>query len=132
MTSSPSAAQNPSASSTSPQADSQMNRNARQNVSTSEVQQAQQQLKSQGLYNGSIDGVVGPETQTALSQFQRQQGLTVTAQLDQQTMDRLMSGGSTTRPNTDAARAPAPMGTQNPALQNPTTPNQSPGATPYR
>ena len=44
-------------------------------VSQSQIQQAQQQLKSAGLYRGAIDGVVGPETQTALSQFQREQGL---------------------------------------------------------
>jgi multidrug resistance efflux pump len=57
-----------------------------------QIQQAQQQLKSAGLYRGAIDGVMGPETQTALSQFQREEGLPQTAQLDQQTMSRLMSG----------------------------------------
>jgi hypothetical protein len=63
-----------------------------QQTSQAQIQQAQQQLKSAGLYRGAIDGVMGPETQTALSQFQREEGLPQTAQLDQQTMSRLMSG----------------------------------------
>jgi peptidoglycan hydrolase-like protein with peptidoglycan-binding domain len=112
-----------------PQASSQMNQTGSQQITAqSQIQQAQEQLKSKGLYNGSIDGVVGPETQTALSQFQRQNGLPATAQLDQETMDRLMSAGASggataTTPYT------APAGTQNPAtapMQRPTT--SSPGA----
>jgi hypothetical protein len=58
------------------------------------IQEAQQELKAQGLYNGPIDGVAGPETQTAISQFQRKQGLPATAMLDQQTLDLLTSRGS--------------------------------------
>jgi len=53
------------------------------------VAQAQRDLRSQGLYNGPIDGIIGRETRTALSQFQQQNGLPQTAQLDQNTLDRL-------------------------------------------
>jgi len=81
--------------------------------SQSQIQQAQQQLKSQGLYTGSIDGVVGPETQSALSQFQRQNGLPATAQLDEQTMDKLLSG-SPSRTTGSSTYSP-PAGTMNPA-----------------
>jgi peptidoglycan hydrolase-like protein with peptidoglycan-binding domain len=74
----------------SPQASTQMGQpQGAQQVAQPQVQQAQQQLKSAGLYSGAVDGVMGPETQTALSRFQREQGLPQTAQLDQQTLDRL-------------------------------------------
>jgi peptidoglycan hydrolase-like protein with peptidoglycan-binding domain len=36
---------------------------------------AQQQRKYSSLYNGSVDGKMGSETQRALRQFQQQQGL---------------------------------------------------------
>ena len=39
-----------------------------------------------GLYDGSLDGVVGPETKRALHQFQRDNGLDRTATLDALTM----------------------------------------------
>jgi peptidoglycan hydrolase-like protein with peptidoglycan-binding domain len=80
---------------------SQMSSRAGQaNLSQSEIIQAQQELKAQGLYNGQLDGIVGPETQTAVSQFQQQQGLPQTAMLDQQTLDRLMQRGNNAAPNT--------------------------------
>jgi hypothetical protein len=92
-------AQNPQANARTNQMDQ-----GTQQASQSDIQQAQQQLKSAGLYRGAIDGVMGPETQTALSQFQKEQGLPQTAQLDQQTLSRLMNGSNagarqTTAPN---------------------------------
>lgn len=97
---------------TSPQANtSQMNMSPQGSAaalpaSQSQVQQAQEQLKSAGLYRGSVDGVMGPETQTALMKFQREQGLPETAQLDQQTMQRL-GGGSGTGATSPATQRPA-------------------------
>jgi len=88
---------------------------ATQATSQSQIQQAQQQLKSAGLYRGSVDGVMGPETQTALMKFQREQGLPETAQLDQQTVDRLHGGGS--------------AGTTSSTMQRPTTPSTTPNST---
>jgi hypothetical protein len=80
-------------------------------ASQSQIQQAQEQLKSAGLYRGSVDGVMGPETQTALMKFQREQGLPETAQLDQQTTDRLSgsSGGSATSPSATRSGATPSM-----------------------
>ena len=102
---------------TSPQANmNQMNQGAQQQASQPEIQQAQQQLKSQGLYRGSVDGVMGPETQTAVRAFQRQNGLPQSAQLDQQTLDRLSGAGngqSTT--GTQGMTPSSPTGMQNPA-----------------
>jgi peptidoglycan hydrolase-like protein with peptidoglycan-binding domain len=43
-----------------------------------------------GLYNGSLDGVVGPQTKQALLGFQESNGLERTATLDQQTADALI------------------------------------------
>ncbi len=89
------------------------------------IRQAQQQLRSQGLYRGSVDGVLGPETLAAISQFQQRNNLPQTATLDQQTLDRLLSGagarsgsgsGSTappshqTPPSSVPRAAPAPSG----------------------
>src|SRR5207237_1864881 len=64
------------------------------NISQDEVRQAQQQLKAQGLYNGPIDGMAGPEMQRALARYQQQNGLRQTATLDEQTMGRLGGGMS--------------------------------------
>lgn len=117
----------PSSGAQSPQASSQTNQGT-QDVSPSQIQQAQQQLKQQGLYNGAIDGIVGPETQTALARFQKEQGLPQTAQLDQETLGRLMNGpGADATHNAGGANsgttrpmAPQyPAGTQNPATSNP-------------
>jgi peptidoglycan hydrolase-like protein with peptidoglycan-binding domain len=58
------------------------------------VKEAQQQLKSEGLYNGAIDGRVGPQTRTAVRQFQQQNGLKTTAMLDHETLQRLMANHS--------------------------------------
>ena len=106
--------------STGPQANmGQMNQGTQQPASRSEIQQAQQQLKSQGLYRGTADGVMGPETQTALRAFQRQNGLPQSAELDQQTSTRLSGSGAgqstTGMPNGGQSMTPSSStGMQNP------------------
>lgn len=42
-----------------------------------EVRQIQKKLKSLGLYSGSVDGIYGKGTQSAVKAFQKQTGLTV-------------------------------------------------------
>jgi hypothetical protein len=69
-----------------------------QHVSSDQVKEAQNELKQQGLYNGTVDGIVGPQTKSAISQFQKKSGLRQTAQLDQQTLSRLSSGGTSGSP----------------------------------
>lgn len=69
---------------------------------------AQLELRNMGLYKGSLDGIVGPETKRALAQFQKDYGLQQTATLDPQTMDALTGNpgigqGSSTPPNTGAS-----------------------------
>ena len=60
------------------------------NLSKDDVRWAQVELHNVGLYNGSLDGVVGPETKRALLGFQKSNGLERTATLDQQTADALI------------------------------------------
>jgi peptidoglycan hydrolase-like protein with peptidoglycan-binding domain len=60
-------------------------------VSADSVRQAQQDLTAQGLYKGPIDGVIGPETQQALRQYQKDHNLTQTATLDSETLRSLNS-----------------------------------------
>ena len=72
-----------------------------------DFRQAQLELRNMGLYNGSLDGVLGSETKRALQQFQKDNGLDRTATLDQQTMVALFGhigtsqGISSVPPNTN-------------------------------
>ncbi len=79
------------------------------NVSENQIKQVQEHLKTAGLYNGKADGKMGPETKQALQQFQQQQGLQATGQLDQETMAALQSNqgnaGSTASPNGSSPNA---------------------------
>ena len=60
-------------------------------VSETQVKQVQQQLKSAGLYKGTVDGKLGTDTQQAIEQFQQKHGLPATGTLDEQTMAALQS-----------------------------------------
>jgi peptidoglycan hydrolase-like protein with peptidoglycan-binding domain len=60
------------------------------NPSKDDIRWAQVELHMIGLYNGSLDGVVGPETKRALLGFQKSNDLERTATLDQQTADALI------------------------------------------
>ena len=64
--------------------------------SSYKVKQAQQALKHEGLYKGRIDGINGPQTRSAVAQFQKKHGLKQTAELDPKTMQKLekQSGSS--------------------------------------
>jgi peptidoglycan hydrolase-like protein with peptidoglycan-binding domain len=59
------------------------------NLSKDDIRWAQVELHMMGFYNGSLDGVAGPETRQALLGFQKSNGLGRTATLDQQTADTL-------------------------------------------
>jgi len=50
---------------------------------------AQQELKKQGFYTGTVDGQMGSQTGAAIRRFQIAQDLKVTGQLNQPTLDRL-------------------------------------------
>ena len=59
-------------------------------LSKDDIRWAQVELHMIGLYNGSLDGVIGPETKQALLRFQKSNDLQRTATLDQQTADALI------------------------------------------
>ena len=59
-------------------------------LSKDDIRWTQAELHYVGLYNGSLDGVMGPETKRALVGFQKSNGLKQTATLDQQTADALI------------------------------------------
>ena len=52
----------------------------------STARDVQQALERKGYDVGPIDGVMGPRTQSALREFQQQQGLAQSGQIDQQTL----------------------------------------------
>jgi len=54
-----------------------------------DVRWAQVELRDKGLYKGSLDGILGPETKRALGQFQKNNGLGRPASLDAQTWEAL-------------------------------------------
>jgi peptidoglycan hydrolase-like protein with peptidoglycan-binding domain len=56
-----------------------------QSVSPAAVQAVQERLRSAGAYSGAVDGVWGPDSAAALQQFQSNQQLQVTGQLNQAT-----------------------------------------------
>jgi peptidoglycan hydrolase-like protein with peptidoglycan-binding domain len=74
---------------------------------SSTVRNVQQALQSKGYDVGSVDGVMGPKTQSALREFQQQQGLTRSGRIDQQTLSALdvQSSGATGRAGTMGDRA---------------------------
>jgi His-Xaa-Ser repeat protein HxsA len=53
------------------------------------VRQVQQALKEKGFDVGQVDGQMGPETESALRQFQQSKGLPQSGNLDQQTLSQL-------------------------------------------
>ena len=56
------------------------------------VADVQASLQEQGYYQGEVDGLMGPLTQQALADFQRDHGLITTAALDQPTLSSLGLG----------------------------------------
>jgi lipid-binding SYLF domain-containing protein/peptidoglycan hydrolase-like protein with peptidoglycan-binding domain len=58
---------------------------AHKNKNKSEVSKVQTALRDQGFDPGPIDGKMGPQTRSALRQFQRQNNLTASGQIDAET-----------------------------------------------
>lgn len=77
---------------------------------TDDIRWAQVELRNRGLYLGSLDGILGPETRHALNQFQTINGLGRTASLDAQTWEALTgrqatSEGSSTPGHSESSTA---------------------------
>ena len=56
---------------------------------TDQIRSAQQALQGTGMNPGPIDGVLGPRTQQAVRDYQKQQNLPQTGQLDTATLQKL-------------------------------------------
>lgn len=56
------------------------------------VKHAQEILHAKGFYKGSIDGVLGPRTRTAIREYQRAEKLPVTGHLDAKTASKMGVG----------------------------------------
>jgi len=115
----------PLASETSPSSPIAANLSAA-NLSKDDIRQAQLELRNMGLYSGSLDGVIGPETKRGLVQFQKDNGLHQTATLDPQTMNALVGNpgigqGSSMPPNTGGTKPMTNSGGSN-GLGDQTTP----------
>ena len=53
------------------------------------IANVQIELYNQGYYSGPIDGIIGPDTQAAIADYQADQGLPVTAAIDEPTVESL-------------------------------------------
>jgi peptidoglycan hydrolase-like protein with peptidoglycan-binding domain len=73
-------------------------------VSRAEIKDIQQKLQADNLYSGKIDGIMGQETRRAIAEFQKQNGLRVTASLDRQTRNNLLGAMGTGAPPVPGTR----------------------------
>jgi peptidoglycan hydrolase-like protein with peptidoglycan-binding domain len=60
-----------------------------QPLNRSQVQEMQRILSQKGFDPGDVDGYIGPDTQDAIREFQRSEGLAVTGNPDEQTLRAL-------------------------------------------
>ncbi|MGA7265284.1 MAG: peptidoglycan-binding domain-containing protein [Stellaceae bacterium] len=78
-------------------------------MSSAAVRDIQQKLQADNLYSGKIDGMLGPQSRRAIADYQKQNGLRVTANLDRQTRDSLLgTTGTGTPPASTTRMTPAP------------------------
>ena len=66
-----------------------MSSGSRAGGSSTQIRQLQEQLKAQGHDPGPIDGVMGPRTQQALKDYQKDQNISASGRLDSQTRQKL-------------------------------------------
>jgi peptidoglycan hydrolase-like protein with peptidoglycan-binding domain len=89
-------------------------------VSRADVRDIQQKLQADNLYQGKIDGKLGRQSRRAIAEYQKQNGLRVTANLDRQTKDSLLgTTGTATPPSSPQTMAPAPRQSTAPASGTP-------------
>jgi peptidoglycan hydrolase-like protein with peptidoglycan-binding domain len=76
-----------------------------------QVRQVQERLSTLGLYKGPSDGQMDPDTRAAIANFQQQNGIRRTANLDQRTLDRLLTGQTSGSGSSTPPRAQGTSGT---------------------
>ena len=60
-----------------------------QRISKDNVKLLQERLKAEGVYAGSVDGIMGPQTEAALRAYQEKEGLPVSGAADEETLKQL-------------------------------------------
>ncbi|MFN3323131.1 MAG: peptidoglycan-binding domain-containing protein [Bryobacteraceae bacterium] len=83
------------------------NNNNDREITMMSVREAQRVLRDAGYYDGAIDGIKGPQTQTALREFQLDRGMSVTGELDTETRAGLWQLRSEQMARAEAARRQA-------------------------
>ncbi|MGE5547930.1 MAG: peptidoglycan-binding domain-containing protein [Solirubrobacterales bacterium] len=73
--------------------------------------QIQQHLKNEGYYSGPVDGVFGQRTRQSLAQWQQDQGLTPTGQINGQSIAMMNLAGTTQQAEVPERARPEPKGT---------------------
>jgi peptidoglycan hydrolase-like protein with peptidoglycan-binding domain len=68
----------------------------------------QSELKRTGFYAGAIDGSWGPESRSAMANFQQSKGLPPSGQPDQTSLNALASAASSGAPAATVSNAPPP------------------------
>ena len=61
----------------------------RQLMTKENLKLVQERLKGEGVYAGSVDGIMGPQTETALRRYQEKEGLPVSGAVDEETLKQL-------------------------------------------
>lgn len=67
----------------------------------------QEELIAQGYLEGEPDGIYGQDTAEAISEFQKEHGITPTGEADPDTQEKLFGAASTAQPTAEATPEPA-------------------------
>ena len=88
-----------------------------------DVRTAQQALQDKGFNPGPIDGIMGPHTKAAISDFQTKENMKVTGTLDKETKAKL------TTASTSSTSSPTASPSASPSASTPATGPSTPPAT---
>jgi peptidoglycan hydrolase-like protein with peptidoglycan-binding domain len=58
-------------------------------MSKDNLKLVQERLKAEGVYAGAVDGIMGPQTETALRRYQEKQRIPVSGAADEATLKQL-------------------------------------------
>jgi Putative peptidoglycan binding domain/Protein of unknown function (DUF1236) len=87
--------------------------------SPEEIREIQQVLLEKGFFHGRVDGRMGPETMSAIREFQQREGIEVTGRIDERTMTSLGISGHTQGQGREGANAPGQQQGGNQPSANP-------------
>jgi peptidoglycan hydrolase-like protein with peptidoglycan-binding domain len=113
------------------QAQPDVSSSASTSLSSETIRQVQQELTDKGHNPGPVDGVLGPQTKSALKDFQQAQGMSASGNLDRQTIAALgidsSTGGATSRSSQGNEASPGSTGSGSSVSPGATSPGTAPG-----